>query len=157
MLHLISNPDDLTIQIVNYLFSLLYFSFSNKYIAALTKGLYPSAPPPPPTYSTIYPNLNDFDTASTPSPPGFKSDFSETQFTRPEHKSSSNDNGWSNFMAGAALGSAGTYLWNRMSPSLNDPTSLDNDRHHVSSSSSSYDRVTSPKKTATGFATTTRR
>ena len=73
---------------------------------------FPSAPP---AYDSIYPDLNtnhqnNHSTSSAPPPPGFKNDFSSRDDSS---ASSSASSGWSSFLAGAAVGSAGTYLLNR--------------------------------------------
>jgi hypothetical protein len=73
-------------------------------------NIFPSAPP---AYDSIYPDLNDNNhnnqyQSAPPPPPGFK-----TNFNSRDHTSSSSSSGWSSFLTGAALGSAGTYLLNR--------------------------------------------
>ena len=71
-------------------------------------NIFPSAPP---AYDSIYPDLNhnQYQSAPPPPPPGFKTNFN----SRDDTNSSSSSSGWSSFLTGAALGSAGTYLLNR--------------------------------------------
>ena len=76
-------------------------------------NIFPSAPP---AYDSIYPDLNDnhnqYQSAPPPPPPGFKTNFNSRDDTN-SSSSSSSSSGWSSFLTGAALGSAGTYLLNR--------------------------------------------